>query len=85
VDENGFLLGRPGSMRLPDYFSINLHFERRFQAMHYLWAWRCGLDNLTNNGNPNFVNNVYGTSQFLTYGRGQTRAFSVRLRFLGRK
>jgi len=85
VDENGFLRGSPSSMRLPGYFSVNLHFERKFQAAHYLWAWRCGLDNLTNNGNPNFVNNVYGTPQFLTYGRGQTRAFSVRLRLLGRK
>ena len=85
VDENGFLVGKAESRRLPDYFSINLHFERQFRAMHYLWAWRCGLDNLTNNGNPNFVNNVYGTPQFLTYGRGQTRAFSVRLRLLGRK
>jgi hypothetical protein len=85
VDENGFVVGQADSRRLPSYFSINLHFERKFQAMNYLWAWRCGLDNLTNNGNPNFVNNVYGTPQFLTYGRGQTRAFSVRLRFLGRK
>jgi hypothetical protein len=85
VDENGFLRGSPTAMRLPDYFSINLHFERKFQAAHYLWAWRCGFDNLTNNGNPNFVNNVYGTPQFLTYGRGQMRAFSVRLRMLGRK
>ena len=85
VDENGFLLGAPNSMRLPYYFSLNLHVERQFRAMHYLWAWRCGLDNLTNNLNPNYVNNVYGTSQFLTYGRGQARAFSVRLRFLGRK
>lgn len=85
VDENGFLVGKAESSRLPNYFSINLHFERQFRAIHYLWAWRCGLDNLTNNPNPNFVNNVYGTPQFLAYGRGQTRAFSVRLRLLGRK
>ena len=85
VDENGFLVGQPNGRRLPDYFSLNLHFERKFRALHYLWAWRCGLDNLTNNGNPNYVNNVIGTPQFLTYARGQTRAFSVRLRLLGRK
>jgi len=85
VDENGFLMGAPNSQRLPNYFSLNLHLERQFRAMHYLLAWRCGFDNLTNNLNPNYVNNVYGTSQFLTYGRGQARAFSVRLRFLGRK
>jgi hypothetical protein len=85
VDENGLLRDRVNGSRLPDYFSLNLHFERRFRAINYLWAWRCGLDNLTNNGNPNNVNNVYGTPQFLTYGRGQARAFSVRLRFLGRR
>ena len=43
------------------------------------------FNNLTNNGNPNVVNNVAGTPAFLTYGRGQARAFSVRLRLLGRK
>ena len=85
VDEQGFLQGQPNGRRFPDYFNINLHFERRFSAIHYQWAWRCGFDNLTNNGNPNYVNNVIGTPQFLTYARGQARAFSVRLRFLGRK
>jgi len=85
VDEDGNLVGRPNSARLPDYFNINLHLERQFRALHYLWAWRFGFNNLTNNGNPNVVNNVIGTPQFLTYGRGQVRAFSVRLRLLGRK
>ena len=85
VDEEGFLIGRPNSRRLPGYFSVNLHFERKFRAIHYLWAWRFGFGNITNNGNPNVVNNVAGTPQFLTYGRGQARAFSMRLRFLGRK
>jgi len=85
VDEQGFLVGPPGSMRFPDYFNINLHFERKFHALRYFWAWRFGFNNITNNGNPNVVNNVVGTSAFLTYGRGQSRAFSVRLRLLGRK
>jgi hypothetical protein len=85
VNEESFLVGGPNSRRLPDYFNINLHLERQFRALHYLWAWRFGFNNLTNNGNPNVVNNVMGTSQFLTYGRGQARAFTVRLRLLGRK
>jgi len=85
VDEEGNLVGRPNSMRYPDYFNVNLHLERQFRALHYLWAWRFGFNNLTNNGNPNVVNNVIGTPEFLTYGRGQVRAFSVRLRLLGRK
>jgi hypothetical protein len=85
VDEEGFLLGRPNSWRFPAYFNINLHLERKFRALHYLWAWRFGYNNLTGHLNPNAVNNVQGTPKFLTYGGGQTRAFSVRLRLLGRK
>ena len=85
VSEEGFLVGRPDGTRYPDYFNINLHFERKFRALHYLWAWRFGYNNLTGSLNPNVVNNVQGTPQFLTYGRGQARAFSVRLRLLGRK
>ena len=85
VNEEGILLGRPNSVRMPDYFNINLALERQFHALNWLWAWRFGFNNLTNNGNPNVVNNVAGTPAFLTYGRGQGRAFAVRLRFLGRK
>jgi hypothetical protein len=85
VDEEDFLVGPPNSRRYPYYFNINLHLERKFRALHYLWAWRFGYNNLTANLNPNVVNNVQGTPRFLTYGRGQARAFSVRLRLLGRK
>jgi hypothetical protein len=85
VDENGFLAGRLQSSRLPAYFNLNVHVERQFHALRYLWAWRVGVNNLTNSSNPNYVDNVLGTPAFLTYGRGQTRAFTMRLRMLGRK
>ena len=85
VDQEGFLVGSPNSRRYPYYFNVNLHFERRFRALHYLWAWRFGYNNLTGNLNPNVVENIEGSPKFLTYGRGQARAFSVRLRLLGRK
>ena len=85
VDQEGFLVGAPNGRRYPDYFNINLHFERQFRALHYLWAWRFGYNNITGSLNPNVVNNVQGSPTFLTYGRGQARAFSVRLRLLGRK
>jgi hypothetical protein len=84
VNEEGLLVGNPNAQRLPAYFNVNLHFERRFRFLHYLWAWRVGLNNLTNNGNPNVVNNNIDSPGFLTYGRGQHRAVNVRLRFLGR-
>jgi hypothetical protein len=85
VNEDGYLVGPPNSRRLPNYFNINLALERKFRFLHYLWAWRFGFNNLTNNGNPNVVNNNIDSPAYLTYGRGQLRAFAVRLRFLGKK
>ena len=85
VNEQGFMVGDPNSMRFPNYFNINLTLERRFTAIHYLWAWRFGYDNLTNNPNPNVVNNVIGSPDYLTFTRGQVRAFNVRLRLLGHR
>lgn len=85
VNEDGYMVGTPDSRRFPNYFNINLALERKFRFFHYLWAWRFGFNNLTNNGNPNVVNNNIDSPMFLMYGRGQVRAFAVRLRFLGRK
>ncbi len=85
VNQENFLVGPPNQRRLPSYFNINLHFEKKFRFLHYMWAWRFGLNNLTNHGNPNVVNNNIDSPFFLTYGRGQQRAWNVRLRFLGRR
>jgi len=85
VDQNGFLVGAPESMRYPIYFTANLALERTFPAVRYLWALRCGVDNLTDHRNPTTVENVVGTPQYLTFYRGPTRALDVRLRFLGKK
>jgi hypothetical protein len=85
VNQAGFLVGSPLSMRYPAYFTANVALERQFRAIHYLWAWRCGMDNFTNSRNPNTVENTLGTPEFLTYYRGPGRAVNVRLRFLGRK
>ena len=85
VNQENFLVGRPNQMRLPYYFNVNLQFEKRFRFLRWLWAFRFGLNNVTNHGNPNVVNNNIDSPSFLTYGRGQHRAFNVRLRFLGRR
>jgi hypothetical protein len=85
VNEQGVLVGPPNSTRFPAYMNLNLHFERKFRFMHYLWAWRFGFNNITNSGNPNVVNNNIDSPAYLTYGRGQLRAFAVRLRFLGKR
>ncbi len=85
VNEENFMLGRPNQRRLPYYFNVNLQFEKRFRFFHYLWAWRFGMNNLTNHDNPNVVNNNIDSPLFLAYAGGQRRAWNVRLRFLGRR
>jgi len=85
ANEMGNLVGLPDSRRFPDSAVVNIALERRFPFHGYLWAWRAGVVNVLNRGNPNVVNNDVDSPQFLTYGNGQSRAVNVRLRFLGRK
>ena len=85
TNEQGYLVGQPNDMRFPDYFTVNVALERKFQFHGYLWAWRAGLINALGRSNPNVVNSDVDSPQFLEYGRGQARAVDVRLRFLGRK
>ena len=79
------LVGVPGSERFPNYFSLNLHLEKRFHALGFYWALRGGYDNITNRENPVVVNNNIESPQFGTFSGFDHRAFTARIRFLGRK
>jgi len=79
------LVGAPGSHRFPTYFALNLHLEKRFHLFGYYWALRGGYDNITNHQNPYVVNTDVNSPQFLTFSSYDRRAFTSRIRFLGRK
>jgi len=85
VNQNQQLVGAPDSLRFPDYFSLNLHVERRFPLFGFQWALRGGFDNITGRDNPTVVNNNVDSSQFLSFSGIRGRAFTGRIRFLGRK
>jgi hypothetical protein len=85
VNQDQQLVGLPGSQRFPAYFSLNLQLERRFRLFGFLWALRGGFDNITNRQNPFAVNNNVDSPHFLTFSAIQGRAFTGRIRFLGRK
>jgi len=85
VDEGQRLIGAPNSRRFPDYFSLNLHLERRFRFWRWEWALRAGFNNLTGRRNPVVVNNNIDSLRFGEFAGGPGRAFTGRLRFLGRK
>jgi hypothetical protein len=80
------LIGSPGSRRYPGYFSLNVQLEKRFQFMGYYLAVRGGFDNITGRCNPYVVNNIIdSTHPEPTFAACQGRAFTSRIRFLGRK
>lgn len=84
-DANGQLVGSVNQMRYPAFFELNLHLERTVGFRGQWWAVRAGFINITNHKNPNVVNNVIGSPNFLYAYGGQSRAFNVRIRWLGKQ
>jgi hypothetical protein len=78
------LVGEPNTQRFPDYFSLNLHAERRIHIFHSEWALRVGFNNLTSHSNPTVVNNNIDATGFGQFSGSPGRAFTGRIRFLGR-
>jgi hypothetical protein len=85
VNQDQELVGLPDRLRFPDYFSLNLHVERRFRLFGFEWALRGGFDNITGRANPTVVNNNIDSPTFLSFSGERGRSFTGRIRFLGRK
>ena len=81
------LLGAPNAFRFPDYLSMNLQLEKRFRMFGYYLALRGGFDDITGRCNPFVVNSVIDPVNHPapTFSACQGRAFTSRIRFLGRK
>jgi hypothetical protein len=87
LTEQQQLLGAPGAQRFPDYFSLNVQLEKRFHLFGYYLALRGGFDNITGRCNPFVVNNVIDpvNHPLPTFSACEGRAFTSRIRLLGRK
>ena len=79
------VVGAANSYRFPSFFSLDLFAEYRFGAIGRNWALRGGFENITAHRNPGIVFNNAGSSNFLSFSQFEGRAFTVRIRFLGRK
>jgi hypothetical protein len=81
------LVSKVGAERFPEYFSLNLQLEKRFHLLGYYLALRGGFDNITGRCNPYFVNSIIdpATHPSPTFSACQSRAFTSRIRLLGRK
>ena len=79
------LVGAPNASRFPGYASLNLALERKFDLRGYVWAVRVEMVNAFNRENPDTVVNNIDAPNFATFAGGQDRAFTARVRFIGRK
>ena len=79
------LVGLPGQVRFPDYAALNLHVEKRFHLFGFEWALRAGFNNITNRQDPLVADNNIDSPTFGAFSNFQRRAFTGRIRFLGRK
>lgn len=80
------LIGAPGAQRFPYYASLNLQLEKRFHLFGYYLALRGGFDDINGRCNPFVVNGVIdATHPAPTFAACQGRAFTSRIRLLGRK
>ncbi len=84
VDDFGQLASGPGQFRFPDYFTLNVTVERKFNFRHYRWAARIGLDDITDRQNPTVVDNNVNSPGFLTFFGQNHRTLNGRIRFLGK-
>ncbi len=85
VNQNQQIVGPPNSRRFPDYFAFNLFLERRFTLRGLNLALRGGFEDITGHRNPFAVNNNIDSPDFLQFEAATGRAFTARIRFLGRK
>jgi hypothetical protein len=81
------LISAPGAQRFPSYVSLNLQPEKRFHLFGYYLAVRGGFDNITGRCNPYVVNSTIDpiSHPAPTFTACQGRAFTSRIRLLGRK
>ena len=76
---------RESWFRYPSYFALNAGAEKRFPFRGYQWAVRLSVINATGHNNYSSVINNVDAPNFLMFSGGQHRAFTARLRFVGRR
>src|SRR5260370_21553591 len=79
------LVGAPNRKRYPPYINLNLALEKKIGFRGYLWAARIEAVNALGRKNSDVVVNNIDAPNFGTFAGGQGRAFTLRVRFVGRK
>jgi|SRR5579859_756876 len=79
------LVGPANSLRFPAYASLNLGIEKKFAFRGYVWGVRVESINILDRQNPDVVVANVDAPNLGAFSGGQGRAFTLRVRFIGRK
>jgi hypothetical protein len=85
INQQQFLIGAANSLRFPDYASLTVGFEKKFTFRNRIFAARLSIINVLDRQNPDVVVNNVDAPNYGMFTGGQGRAFTARLRFVGRK
>ncbi len=85
INQQQFLVGAPNSLRFPTYVSLSIGLEKKFTFHDRIFAVRLSAINILDRENPDVVVNNVDAPNYGTFTGGQGRAFTARLRFVGRK
>jgi Carboxypeptidase regulatory-like domain len=85
INQEQFLVGAANSLRFPSYASLTIGLEKKFTFRDRIFAVRLSVINILDRENPDVVVNNVDAPNYGTFTGGQGRAFTARLRFVGRK
>lgn len=85
INQQQFIVGVPNSYRFRSYASLTIGLEKKFTFRDRVFAARLSMVNILDRQNPDVVVNNVDAPNFGTFLGGQGRAFTGRLRFVGRK
>ena len=85
VNQQQFLLGTANSYRFSDFASLTIGLEKKFTFKDRVFAARIEAVNILGRQNPDVVVNNVDATNFGAFAGGQGRAFTARLRLVGRK
>jgi hypothetical protein len=84
INQQQFLVGAANSLRFPDYASLTVGFEKKFTFRNRVFAARLAVINVFDRQDANVVVNNVDAPNYGMFSGGQGRAFTARLRFVGR-
>ena len=85
VNANQQVVGAAGAQRFPNYIDLSPGLEWRFHFRGAYFGLRGVMENATDSGNPAMVNSVVDSPQYGTFSEFQGRAFTARIRLIGKK